>query len=179
MDQGTQDQLSNDIARRRDDLARDVDALADRVSPSRMVDRRRQAVRDTMHGVRESIMGSAGQARHSMASGGHGLRDSASGVAGETAETLHRTAQGNPLAAGMIAFGAGWLIASIIPSSPQEQQVAQRTLEEVKAHAEPLREEAASAAHEVGGRLGESVRQAGEELQGSARESVQRVREQR
>jgi hypothetical protein len=37
--------------------------------------------------------------------------------------------QGNPLAAGLIAFGVGWLAASLIPASRPEQQAAAKAKE--------------------------------------------------
>ena len=45
MGQGTEEQLTGQIADTRQDLSRDVDALYDKVSPGRMVERRKEAVR--------------------------------------------------------------------------------------------------------------------------------------
>ena len=55
-------------------------------------------------------------------------------------------AEGNPLAAGLIAFGAGLLISGLIPSSQKEQQ-AVSTLQE---KAEPLKEQAVAGRQGVG-----------------------------
>ena len=58
---------------------------------------------------------------------GHGVvrrRGGAGRAAGRTTAD-----QGNPLAAGVIAFGAGWLISSLLPASRQEQRLAEQTTE--------------------------------------------------
>ena len=41
------------------------------------------------------------------------------------ASTVKRQARGNPLAAGLVALGAGWLLGSLLPASSKEHQVAE------------------------------------------------------
>jgi ElaB/YqjD/DUF883 family membrane-anchored ribosome-binding protein len=76
------------------------------------------------------------------------------------------------MAAGLIAFGAGLLAASIIPTSRREQQLAQQ----VQPALETVASEAGSAAQGVAGELKEKAQEAAHELKDSAQESVQAVK---
>jgi hypothetical protein len=60
---------------------------------------------------------------------------------------------GNPLAAGLIAFGAGWLVASLLPATEPEQQVAWQA-----------RDLAAEKVGPVAQQLGQTGREAAQEL---------------
>jgi gas vesicle protein len=51
--------IEQDIASTRDDLSRDFDALADKVSPSRVVGRRVDTVKGRLSGAKDRVMGSA------------------------------------------------------------------------------------------------------------------------
>ena len=53
------DELRRDIAARREDLGRDLDAIGDRLSPGRMVDRTRGRARMRVVAVRDRVMGQA------------------------------------------------------------------------------------------------------------------------
>ncbi|WIX84268.1 hypothetical protein QRX50_19710 [Amycolatopsis carbonis] len=48
---------------------------------------------------------------------------SAAETLGETPKPVRRGTEGNPLAAGLIAFGAGWLVASLLPGTEREREV--------------------------------------------------------
>jgi hypothetical protein len=52
--------LREEIDRTREDLTRDVDRLADKTSPSRMLERRVQRARRGLTGWKEKVMGSSG-----------------------------------------------------------------------------------------------------------------------
>ena len=84
-----------------------------------------------------------------------------------------RRTRGNPLAAGMIALGAGWLIGSLIPASRAEQDAAST----VKDKAQPAMEEAKSAAQEMGENLKPQAQEAADSLKGSAQDSMDRVKD--
>jgi hypothetical protein len=75
-----------------------------------------------------------------------------------------RQAQGNPLAAGLIAFGAGWLVSSLLPASRREQQLAEQARDKATELGQPLAEAAKQAATEVKNNLQEPARQAVETL---------------
>lgn len=152
----TPEEIRARIDRSRNEVSGDVDALAEKVSPSSMVDRQTTRAKAAIDDVKERLFGSEASSADSGAVGraGEGAHDAA--------ESIARTAKGNPLAIGLIAFGVGALIASLIPASAPEKQAAAK----VKEAAEPLMDEAK-----------EAVKEAGERLKEPAAEAVQSVRE--
>jgi gas vesicle protein len=184
MGQAAEERLSADIAGTRQELGRDLDALGDRVSPSQMMHRRKEATRSRMRSMRDKVMGTAHDTRHGVSSAGSSVGDTASGAADSVSstaqgavDTVERQTEGNPLAAGLIAFGAGWLVSSLLPASEKEAQAAQRMVEQAKEHGQPVMEEAKSVGQEMGQNLKESAQQAAEEVKGTAQESTQNVRQ--
>ena len=87
-----------------------------------------------------------------------GLSDSVSSVA----EGTRRAADGNPLAMGLVAFGAGLVAATLFPATRTERDLAER--------AQPALERAASEA-------GPAARHIAEELKPSAQDAVADLRE--
>ncbi len=65
-------------------------------------------------------MGSAQDTVDAGADAGSGLKDQAAAVPGQ----VKTRAQGNPLAIGLIALGAGWLIGSLMPATDREARLA-------------------------------------------------------
>ena len=173
MGQRTEEQLTTDIEQTRDDLSRNLDALNDRVNPSRVMERRKQATRGKLGSLKEKVMGSAHGAEHTMSSAGDSMAGSAQGAA----HTVQQKAEGNPLAAGLIAFGAGALISSMLPASQKESEAAQRLVESAKEHGQPVIEQAKSAGQEMGQTLKEEAKAAGQEVKSSAKESADHVKQ--
>ncbi len=177
-------QLTSEIAASRAELSRDLDALTDKVSPAQMVERRKEATRSRFRSMKERVMGSADDARQGMSSAGGSMSGAASSAAGSvtgTAQgavgTLERRTEGNPLAAGVIAFGAGWLVSSLLPASEKETRAAQQVVERAKEHGQPLVDEARSVGQEMGESLKESAGQAAQEVKGTAQESAEAVKQ--
>jgi hypothetical protein len=158
--------IEKDIASTREDLSRDFDALADKVSPSRAVGRRVDTVKGKFTGAKDKVMGTAHDVGGSLASAPNDAVSSASNAA-----------QGNPLAAGLVAFGLGWLVSSLAPASQKEAQLAGQAVEAAKEHGQPLIEEAKSVGQEVGADLKDKVTEAAADLKDSATESAQHVKE--
>ncbi|WIB77828.1 DUF3618 domain-containing protein [Curtobacterium sp. MCPF17_002] len=165
----TPDEIRADIERTRGELGSDVDALADKVSPSAIAHRQTEKVKSRFAGVRESVMGAADSARSS-ASG------SASGATGQAKDVAQRgveKAKGNPLAVGLIAFGAGWLVSSLLPTTEQEEELAG----ELKDKAAPLVEEVKEQAKDVGSQLGDVAKEHAQDLKGTAQDAAQTVKD--
>ena len=160
--------IEHDIESSRKDLSRNLDALADRVSPSRVVGRQVDSVKGRVSGVKDAVMGQASSV--SDASG------NAAGTVSDTASKVGQKAEGNPLAAGLIAFGAGWLVSSLVPSSDAETKLAGQAVDAAKEHGQPLVDHAKSVGQEVGGDLQEKATQAATEVKDSAAESVETVK---
>ena len=106
------DAIRADIERTRRELGSDVDALADKVSPSKIMDRQADKVKNMFGSVRDHVMGAADDA--------HAALSDAGDPASDVKDRVVAKAEGNPLAVGLIAFGAGLLLASLIPASQGE-----------------------------------------------------------
>lgn len=155
--------LRTQIENTRRDLGADVDALADKVTPGKIVQRQTDKVRGAFSSVKDKVMGSASDAGGSLG----GVADEASGVAHSAIDK----AKGNPLAVGLIAFGVGWLASSLIPASTVEKKVAAN----VKDAAEPLVEEVKGAAKEVGENLKQPLTDATQAVKGTATDAADTV----
>ncbi|HXH57669.1 DUF3618 domain-containing protein, partial [Iamia sp.] len=124
------DDLRAEAERQRQAIATDLEMVGDRVSPGRMAERRKAAVRGRFTDVRTRVMGAVPSPDPGE---GPGLTDRASDRASSAASTLGQTpqkateaTQGNPLGAGLVAFGAGLLAATLLPESDKERQLAER-----------------------------------------------------
>ncbi|CAN7309167.1 DUF3618 domain-containing protein [Microbacterium oxydans] len=159
------DEIRADIERTRQDLGMDVDALADKVSPSKIVDRQIDKVRGVFGSVRERVMGAADDAGSSLSGAGSHV--------GDVKDRAVAKAEGNPLAVGLIAFGAGLVVASLIPASSKEKDLAAT----VKEQAQPLVDEVTDVAKEVGEHLKEPVQASVESVKESAQDSVSTVKD--
>ncbi|MEZ2390227.1 DUF3618 domain-containing protein [bacterium RCC_150] len=162
------DVIRSDIEQTRRRLGTNVDAVADKVTPSHVVRRQTDKVRDAVFGVKDKVMGAAEEAGDNLGS----AMDDAGAAVTDMPHKVARQAQGNPLAAGLVAFGAGMLLSSLIPASEKEQQAATA----LKDAAQPLTEEAASAAKTVAQGLQEPAREAMENVKATATESAQHLK---
>ncbi|MFK0082959.1 DUF3618 domain-containing protein [Glutamicibacter sp. NPDC090743] len=162
------EELRAEIAQTRGDMQQDVDAIADRVSPSHIAHRQSEKVKDSFRKVKDSVMGTGESTSDQLH---HYGEDAAEAVRDAPHRVVEQT-KGNPLAAGIIAFGAGLLASSLLPGTQKEAELVQR----VKDKAEPLAEEAKDAAKQIAEDLREPARQAAEDLRDSAQESVQTVK---
>lgn len=173
------DAIRADIEATRARLGTNVDAVADKVTPSHIVQRQTDKVKDSVKGAvigaKEKVMGAADHAAgnvHSAAdSAGTRLGD-AGAVIGEAPQRVTAKAQGNPLAAGLIAFGAGLLVSSLIPASTKERDAA----EAIKAAAEPLTTELTEAAKTVAEGLREPAQEAMENVKASAADATETIK---
>src|SRR5829696_7966989 len=87
--------------------------------------------------------------------------------------TVKRKAQGNPIAAGVIAFGLGMLVSSLIPSSEKERQAVSQLQENL----EPMKEKATEVARDMGESLKPAAQDAAESVKSTAQEGVESVRQ--
>ena len=164
------EEIRRDIDATRADLSSTIDQIEDRVSPSRIASRSGDRMRTRWQRTREAVMGSAqeGRQRLSQSSGSGGQRME------QAEEAIERNVRGNPLAAGLIAFGAGALAASLLPSSRTEQRLAHS----VREQAEPMvRGELQSTGKEIGQHLSEEAKQAAQETAESAKWAAQTTME--
>jgi hypothetical protein len=239
--------LRQEIDRTRDNLTRDVDQLADRTSPSRVVQRRVQRTRRGLTGLKDRVMGAnprqderyrtgsglgygdfgydtysgdtysgdtysgdtySGDVTASPATettdtwtgnGGSSRSRSAAEATAHAAQTVRGSVrdagdragdavsdvrsgvreqtEGNPLAAGLIAFGVGWLVSSLLPASQAETRAAQRVEGVAREHGGPVIEEAKQSVQDVGHNLQGSAQDALAQVKNRAQDAAGTVRE--
>ncbi|TNM69312.1 DUF3618 domain-containing protein [Streptomyces sp. NP160] len=158
-------------------MSEDVNALTDYAAPSnvahRQADKVKGAVSSAVGGVKDRVMGTAS---HTGEAAGGAVSSAASSVGdavhGAPAAAAQKT-RGNPLAAGLIALGAGWLIGSLLPATSKEAQAAAA----VKEHASTVTEPLAHAAQEVAGNLKEPAAQAAQSVKETAADAAATVKD--
>ncbi|MBE4717815.1 DUF3618 domain-containing protein [Pseudarthrobacter sp. AB1] len=171
------DVIRSDIEATRARLGTNVDAVADKVTPSNIVHRQTDKVKDAVFGVKEKVMGTADDATgrvHGSArtdSAGNALSEAGAAI-GDAPHQVKAKTQGNPLAAGLIAFGAGLLLSSLVPASEKEREAA----EALKSAAEPLTTELTEAAKEIAEGLKEPAREAMENVKATAADAAEHVK---
>ncbi len=158
------DAIRADIEQTRRELGSDVDALADKVSPSKIVDRQADKVKQAFGSVRDRVMGAADDAGSAVGDAG--------GAVVDVKDRVVAKAEGNPIAVGLIAFGAGLLLASLIPASTKEKEIAA----DVKDQAQPLVDTVTDAAKEVGEHLKEPAQEAAAAVKETATDAVDSVK---
>ena len=162
------------IEQTRASLSGNVDALAYEANPAHIAERQVAKVKASGSRVLDRIMGSADDLKDAAADKVHGLAEGASGVGDSIAsapDAARRKAQGNPLAAGAVAFGIGLLLAAAFPASEKEQELAR----EIKDKAQPLTDQVTAAGKQVAENLAGSAKDAVESLKESATEAAQAV----
>lgn len=180
-------EIQRDIERTRASLSADVDRLSEKVSPSKVVGRRVDQVKGTATAVKDRVMGSAGDntglrgAGESMGSGMSSVQDTVGSAASTVhdattaaPQTIRRQTQGNPLAAGLVAFGVGWLLSSLPPATEREQDVAKRAADKAGGLAEPLKDKA----QQIAANIQEPLQHSAEQVKAAATDAANQTAEQ-
>ena len=189
------DVIRRQIEDTRRELSYDVDALNEKVNPARVMDRRVTAAKGRITRAKEKVMGSAHDtsyhaqgvasnaagsvqgAASSAAESVQGAAASAATAVQQTPDAIVRQTQGNPLAAGLIAFGVGWLVSSILPASEKEKELAQQAETALRDNKDALLEPAKQAAQEVGEQLKPAAQEAVESVKATAQDAATTVAE--
>jgi hypothetical protein len=238
--------LRAEIDQTRDDLTRDVDLLAEKTSPSKIVERRVQRTKRGISGLKDKVMGTFGSddddeyeygstysgdyagggERSGVTGAASSAKDSVTGAASSAKDTVTGAAQGavstvsdaasgaastvsgtvsgaassvgdaasgavvqarqqtegNPLAAGLVAFGVGWLVSSLLPASQAEQRAARRAVETAKDAVETAKEQgvvdqAKQVAQDVGSHMQEQAQQAAQQVKDKAQDATDTVKQ--
>ena len=154
----TPEEIRARIERTRAEVGGDVDALAEKVSPSGMVGRQTERVKSAFGDAKDRIFGSDERDPGMVGHAGEEMRNAAGHMGEEVRHTADRAVQkakGNTLAVGLIAFGVGAL---------------------VKESAQPLVDEAKHMAQEAGEHLKEPAQRAAESVKETAREAGEHVK---
>ena len=208
------DRLKREIENTRASLTRDVDLLAEKTNPRQVAKRRWTAVKERVMGTTEDTAYAAREQAHRVGDKASDLTSAAgqkasdlSGAAGQKAsdlsdaasekasaaadavrqapQTVARQTQGNPIAAGIIAFGVGMLTASLMPVTEAERRAGQQLKEhsgdltdKVKDVASDLKEELGGTVQEAAGQVRETAKDAAQTTKETARSDAQDVRDQ-
>ena len=200
------EQIRREIERTQANLGQHVDALTEKVTPGKIVERRVDRARDAATRLRDRVMGSnpvqvsshaaggvrsatsdatdrvsstasaaASTAQDAASTAAGAVQDAASTAAGavqEAPQALRRQTRGNPLAAGLIAFGAGWLVSSLLPASRREQELADQAKQVAQERVQPV-------AQQVVGEVKENLRDPAQQAVESVKSTAQDAKERR
>jgi uncharacterized protein YjbJ (UPF0337 family) len=175
------DRLRQDIEGTRASLTRDVDMLADKTSPKRVAQRR-------WTNVKEKVMGASDAGRHAVGDATGTVQDKAAQAGGAVKQAPHAVAEqakGNPLAAGIIAFGAGLLAATLVPVTDAERRAGQQVkdnsgelTDRVKDAASEMKDDLSGSVQHAAGEVKATAQDAAQTTKGQAQSSAQDAREQ-
>jgi hypothetical protein len=186
------EELRRDIEQTRQHMSGTLDAIGDRVSPGRIVERRWDRARHKARHLNERVMGTprhgVGSARDHLGDLAHSASDvaHAAGDAVTSApDKIESTTQGAPLVVGAVTFGLGVLIGSMTPPSREETQLAEQVMEPVRNEAQAIAQEVVGSAKDQATSGVDQTRQAVSEATGevtshardAAREVSQRAGE--
>lgn len=150
------EELRIEIEQTRSDMSGTLEAIGDRVTPSRMVERKKNRMMQGVRSFKDRMMGTAADAQDSI----EGLPD-----------TLERQTKGAPMVAGGIAFGLGFLVAAAFPASDTEKRASQKVMDTI----EPAKEQLMESGREMAEHLKEPVKEAASSVKDAATEGVQSV----
>jgi len=170
------DEIRAQIERTRQNLSTDVNVLADEVNPKTMLRRSTERVRRPFGTAKDRVFGTASSAQSTAVDTLHSAQDRlhvAGDYATEAPARITSGTQGSPIAAGVIAFGAGLLVAGLLPASQREQQAAGA----LKEKSQPLLDEARTLARESAENLKEPAQEAVQTVKDTAAEAATTVTE--
>jgi len=180
------DELKREIERTRDDLGGTLDAIGDRVSPGRIVERRKNRLKNSVQSMRDRVMGPVHAGTHRVTDAAHDATGSVHDATGSAVDAVKHApeaarehTEGAPMVAGALAFGVGFLVAAAIPPSRAERNMGPAVLDKI----EPVRQELAATgsalAHDLEGPakqaasdLADSVRSGADDVVGAAKQDV-------
>jgi len=172
------DEIRRDIEYTRAELSDNVNALADSANPKNVAQRQVDKVKDGAQNLKEKVFGAdddpydrgrVGEGIDSAKAQGHDVLDTAGAkvddakaAVAQAPRQLKSSTRGNPLAAGLIAFGLGALVGGLMPVSEAEKRASERVKDQVA----PVAEQAKHVAQE-----------AADNLRGPAQDAVQQVKD--
>jgi hypothetical protein len=168
------------VARAKENVAEKVEEVKDKVNPARVARRQSDKLRDgfrSLMGFSQTSSaatsgGNSGQPGSDIAGRAGDAAQSALGTIQAAPHAARRRAEGNPMAAGLLTFAAGFLLASILPPTERERQLAENLQKGMK----PIADEAAETGKHIAQELGQSAQQSLEEVKKAATAATERVR---
>lgn len=161
------EELKREIESTRNDMSGTLDAIGDRVSPGRMMQRKKNRMSQAMSSMRDRVMGTAHDAKQSLSE----TSDSATESVKQMPDMVAERTAGAPMVAGGIAFGIGMLIAVAFPASKMEEQAGAKLRDTI----EPVKEDLIESAQQVAQNVKEPAKQSVESLKEASAEAARSV----
>ena len=143
------------------------------------------AVRGTAQQAGSAVRGTAQHASDVVQDKASSAADTVKGAASSAADTMRAApgqvkakTQGNPLAVGLIAFGAGLLAATLIPATDAEKQAGQKLADKSGDLLDQVKEPVMDAVNQVKQEATESARQSAAEVKDTAQQAAQTTKQQ-
>lgn len=181
-DQRSPEQIRRDIEETRADMDQTLDQIEYKVSPTHIRERQTAKVRsrfsEMRSTVRDNVMGSRD---YGTSSSGPSTTDQARQKGQEAADTVRDApdkalaqTRGNPLAAGLIAFGAGAMLGGLMPSTQAEQDAATTLKDKAE---EPVKQELSDSAQRSKDDMQPAAQEAADQTKERAQEAAQRTKD--
>lgn len=151
----------------RADMSQTLDAIGDRVSPGRMVERSKNRFTSTVENARDRVMGSAHSARSQITD----TTGDATDAVKHAPEAVAQRTAGAPMVAGAIAFGIGFLIAAAFPPSATEEAASGKVMDALQ----PIKDDIVESAQQVAQNVKEPAKESLDSLKSTATESARSV----
>jgi len=161
------EELRREIESTRGDLGETLDAIGDRVSPGRIIERRKNRITGGVRSMSDKVMGKAHDAGTSVSDTTHGALSTLT----DAPDRARSSTQGAPMVAGVIAFAAGFMVAALIPPTETEKEASSHLADKVG----PIKAGLADVGHEVADNLKEPVSEAVDQVKSTAKEKVSDV----
>jgi hypothetical protein len=164
--------IRENIEGTRRELSTDVDALAARLDPAMAVRRGGRRIGDLMRTARKRVMGTAGDSAGRVSEVGSTTAESVADTTRGVGRSVRGQAQGHPLAAGAVAFGAGLLVSALLPPSNGKRRLGRRAGELAAEEVAPLAEQARDLTARAVRNLREPVEQAATAVRSTAHDAA-------
>jgi hypothetical protein len=162
--------MRQEIEQTRTEMSGTLEAIGDRVSPSRQIERRWNRMRLGGRRAKERVMGSADDMRGWLTEKAHDIGDAPDAAM----QGVKSSTQGSPLIAGAVAVGVGALAGALIPVGRREREIM---AEPAHALLEPVKEQVSEMRQEVMDDLREPIQHAVAEVKDGAKTAVGEVRD--
>lgn len=144
-------------------MSNTLDAIGEQMSPKVVVKRSSHRIWRWIKSARDGVMGSGPDTYGQVAPRPDGLGDGG-GQSAQSPEAMAALTQGNPLAAGIIAFGFGLLVGSLLPATEVERQATSAIADKVEPALDSAMQTASDLAQGVQDNVREAVRDVGQEI---------------
>jgi len=161
------EELKREIEYTRNDMSGTLEAIGDRVSPGRMMQRKKNRVSQTVGSMRDRVMGTAQDAKEQLSQ----TSGNATEAVKHAPEMVAQRASGAPMVAGGIAFGLGFLVAVAFPPSQAEENASAKVRDAI----EPIKEDIVESAQQVMDHVKEPAKEHMESLKETSTEAARSV----